>query len=48
MPREGAVFKQPFHLYCTDPRDGVGNLEAVDGQDVTRLLVVQATVVDEP
>ena len=23
MPREGEIQRHPFHLYCTDPRDGV-------------------------
>ena len=27
MPREGEVQHQPFHLYCTDPRDGVAKFQ---------------------
>ena len=27
MPREGDVQKNPFHLYCTDPRDGVAKFQ---------------------
>lgn len=27
MPKEGKVQRQPFHLYCTDPRDGVAKFQ---------------------
>ena len=27
MPKEGEVQRQPFHLYCTDPRDGVAKFQ---------------------
>ena len=27
MPKEGEVQSQPFHLYCTDPRDGVAKFQ---------------------
>ena len=27
MPKEGEVQQQPFHLYCTDPRDGVAKFQ---------------------
>lgn len=27
MPKEGQVQRQPFHLYCTDPRDGVAKFQ---------------------
>ncbi len=27
MPKEGVVQSQPFHLYCTDPRDGVAKFQ---------------------
>ena len=27
MPREGEVQKNPFHLYCTDPRDGFAKFQ---------------------
>ena len=27
MPKEGEVQHQPFHLYCTDPRDGVAKFQ---------------------
>lgn len=27
MPVEGQVSRQPFHLYCTDPRDGVAKFQ---------------------
>jgi actin-like ATPase involved in cell morphogenesis len=27
MPREGEVQKESFHLYCTDPRDGVAKFQ---------------------
>ena len=27
MPRDGEVQKNPFHLYCTDPRDGVAKFQ---------------------
>ena len=27
MPKEGNVQHQPFHLYCTDPRDGVAKFQ---------------------
>ncbi len=27
MPKEGEIQRQPFHLYCTDPRDGVAKFQ---------------------
>ena len=27
MPRDGEVQKIPFHLYCTDPRDGIAKFQ---------------------
>ena len=27
MPKEGEVQRQPFHLYCTDPRDGFAKFQ---------------------
>lgn len=34
MPREGETLKRAFHLYCTDPRDGVAKLQICSPQRI--------------
>ncbi len=39
MPMEGAVFKQMFHMYCTDPRDGIAKFELVSPVKPGRMIL---------
>ena len=34
MPKEGETLKRPFHLYCTDPRDGVAKFQICSPQRI--------------
>jgi molecular chaperone DnaK len=39
MPREGEVQHENFHLYCTDPRDGVAKLQVCTPKRTDRMVM---------